>query len=231
MAEFILEANERQVDKQSQLSEIRDNSRVPGVVYGFSQKPLSIDVAYKELLDILNEAGTSNIITLKIGGKDFKVIVREYQQHPVTDKLTHVDFMAIDEKRELTTVVPLEFVGTSKAVREQGGMLNVKNDQVNVRCLPQNLPAKIEVDVALLAEMGQKLVISDLQVDEKVTILNNPNDPVITVIVPKKIKLAAPTSTEEGGEEGTEGAEGEAKEGAEGEAKEGADKPAEEKKA
>ena len=240
MSEFILEVKERQVDKQSQLTEIRQGDRVPGVIYGFKQKPVTIDMEYNVLLKVLKEAGSSNIITLKIGDKNIKTIVREYQQNPVTDKLTHVDFMATVDNRLLNTEVPLEFVGTSKAVREQGGKLNIKNDKVKVKCLPADLPAKIEVDVSVFKEMGQKLVISDLQVDDKVTILNNPNDPVVDVTIPKKIEIQevtpaegeVPAEGEEGLAEGEVPAEGEAPaEGGEAKPAEGGEaKPAADKK-
>jgi large subunit ribosomal protein L25 len=223
MAEFILEANERKVDKQSQLTEIRTNNRVPGVVYGFSQEPVSIDVNYRELLKILKEAGTSNIITIKVGGKEIKTIVREYQQNPVSDKLTHVDFMAIDAKKKVSTKVPLEFVGISKVVREQGAQLNKKTFTVDVQCLPGDLPAKITVDVSIFTEMGQKLVISDLKVDEKVTIMNDQNNPVANVTMPKKMKLKS--VAEEAADDAA--AEVAAEEAAAAEGAEGAVKPAE----
>lgn len=228
MAEFVLEANERKTGTNGQLSQIRDSKRVPGVIYGFSQKPISIDLAYLDLLKVLKEAGTSNIISIKVGEKAIKTIVREFQQDPVKDTLTHVDFMAIDDKREITTKVPLDFVGVSSAVREQGGQLNFKNHSVNVRCLPADLPSKIDVDVSLLKELGQKLVISDLNVDDKVAVLNNPNDPIVDVTLPKKIKIEEPV-TPVAGEEAKEGEEGEAKEGEAGEAKEGEAKEGEAK--
>ncbi|MFA6307908.1 MAG: 50S ribosomal protein L25 [Patescibacteria group bacterium] len=189
MAEFILEANERKADKQSQLTDIRTSSRVPGIIYGFSQKPVSIDVDYRELLKVLKEAGTSNIISIKVGTKEIKTIVREYQQNPVSDKITHVDFMAVDAKKKVNTKVPLEFIGESTVVREQGGQLNKKALTVNVTCLPADLPAKIEIDISVLKELGQKLLIRDLKVDAKVTITNDPNDPVVNVTMPKKMQL------------------------------------------
>ncbi len=205
---FKLETKIRKTGKQSMLTEIRTSSRVPGVVYGFKKDPVNIDMDYNTLLKVLKEAGTSNVIDIQVDGKSIPAIVREYQQDPVTDKLTHIDFMAVDAKRTLTTVVPLEFVGTSKVVREQGGKLEIKNQQVNVQCLPDDLPATIEVDVSLLKEMGQILSIKDLVVSDKVIISNDPNDPVVSVAVPKKMKIE---ETVEEGEtpEGEEGAEGE----------------------
>lgn len=186
MAEFILEANERQVDKQSQLTDIRTSSRVPGVIYGFSQKPISIEADYQKLLKILRDAGTSNLVLIKISGQEIRVIVREFQQDPVSDKITHVDFMAVDEKKPLFTKVPLEFVGMSKLVREQGAQLNKKAATVDVKCLPADLPAKIEVDISVLTEIGQKLLISDLKkINERVTITNDPNNPVASITMPK----------------------------------------------
>lgn len=213
MAEFILEAKERKPDKQSHLTEIRTSKRVPAIIYGFSQKPVSIDLDYMELLKVLKEAGTSNIIVIKVGGKTIKTIVRDYQQDPVSDKLIHVDFMAISDKKKLTTKVPLEFIGQSKAVREQGGHLNRKINTVHVSCLPADLPNKIEVDISVFSELGQKLLIKDLKVSDKVTITNDPNDPVANVTVPKQIILQDITSSEAkpegeaaaGGEAVTEG--------------------------
>ena len=98
-----------------------------------------------------------------------------------------MDFLALDDKHPIITEVPLEFVGVSNAVREQGGKLNFKNEKVKVRCLPTDLPSKIEVDVSVLSELGQKLIMSDLKVKDAVKILNNPSDPVVDVNIPKKI--------------------------------------------
>ncbi|RJQ35344.1 50S ribosomal protein L25 [Candidatus Parcubacteria bacterium] len=221
MAEFILEANERKVDQQSQLTKIRENSRVPGVVYGFSQEPLAVDMDYNQLLKIVKSAGTSGIITLKVGQKNLKVIIREYQQNPISDKLSHIDFMAVDEKRPLTTKIPLEFFGTSKAVREQGGQIDIKSNQISVKCLPKDLPEKIVIDLGNLSGIGQKLLVRDLKIDDKVTVLDNPNDPVVSVIMPKKIKLVTDAATTEVPVAGAAPTDSEAKEGEtkEGEAK------------
>ena len=216
MSEFSLEVQNRQPDKQSQLTEIRQNSKVPGVIYGLQKDAQSIVVEYNLLLNILKEAGTSNVITLKLADKEIRVIVREYQQHPVTDKLTHIDFWEVDDKKLITTVVPLIFVGVSKAVKEQGCKLEIKNDKVKVQCLPNNLPAKLEIKLESLDKIGKTILIKDIPVASEVTILNNANDPVVSVAIPKKIKVEVATEVE--GEEPVEGAEGEEPvEGAEGE--------------
>ncbi|MCB9802812.1 50S ribosomal protein L25 [Candidatus Nomurabacteria bacterium] len=193
---FVLEATTRTPGKGSQLTEIRDNSKVPGVIYGFEQDSLAITVGYSELIKILKEAGTSNIIDLKLEGQDKKVIVKNYDQDPVSDRVIHADFLLINDKRPLTTVVPLEFVGTSRAVKEQGGKVNIKSDQVLVKCLPADLPATLKIDLNILSGVGKSILVEDIEVSDKVKILTNGTDPVVSVNLPKKGKLIEETVAE-----------------------------------
>jgi large subunit ribosomal protein L25 len=189
MSEFVLEVKERQPGEQSRLTNLRTKSRVPGIVYGFGHKNNNIEADYNTLLKVLIQAGTSHLVVLKLGSQNIKTIVRGYQQDPVSDRVIHVDFLATNEKRKLTTKVPLEFSETSKAVREKGALLDIKNNTVKVKCLPADLPAVIKVDVSALEEIGQGIKMSGLQISDKVKILNNPNDPVVDVIIPKKIQV------------------------------------------
>ena len=220
---FTLKVEKREVGKHSLLTKTRTEAKVPGIIYGYKQDGLSIEIDYNALLNILKQAGKSNIISLDLDGKEVKAIVRDYQQHPVTDKLIHIDFMAVKDDKELTTVVPLEFVGVSKAVRELGAKLDIKNNKVNVQCLPGDLPSKIDVDISILEDVGTIVTINQLDTGDKVKILNNPNDPVIGTVMPRKLEIIEEEPEEET-PEGEEPAEGEEKkeEGAE-EKKEGAE--------
>ncbi|MBT7553648.1 50S ribosomal protein L25 [bacterium] len=221
MSEFSLKVQSRKPGKGSQLTEIRQSSQVPGVVYGLKKESQAIVVDYNPLLNILKEASTSNVITLKLADKEVKVIVREYQQHPVTDKIIHIDFLEVDDKKPIITIVPLVFSGVSKAVKELGGKLEIKSDHVKVQCIASKLPAKLEIDLTGLEEIGKTVLIKDIPAIDGVEILTNANDPVVTVAMPKKGKIIEETE-EEAPVEGEEGAEGEAPvegaEGAEGEA-------------
>ncbi|MDD5750008.1 MAG: 50S ribosomal protein L25 [Patescibacteria group bacterium] len=215
MSEFVLEVQDRPAASQnSVLTDLRAEDRVPGVIYGYGREPLSISAAYNPLFNVLKGAGLSNIVTLNLGGKEIKVIVKEYQKDPISDRIVHVDFLALNDKRKVSTDVPLEFVGVSSAVREQGGKLNIKNEKVRIQCLPADLPAKISIDLSQLTELGQKVRIADLPVGAGVTILNNPNDPVLDVNLPKKMAAIETTTASTEGEAAKEGeaapAEGEA---------------------
>ena len=188
MSEFLLKAIARKNESHSQLADLRVASQVPGVIYGNNFENQNVAVDYNELLKVLIKAGTSHLIILDIDGKETRVLARHWQQDPVTDRLTHIDFWAIDEKSPVTTTVPLTFVGVSKAVKEQGGKLNIKNDKVKVKCLPKDLPSALEIDLALLDEMGKTILVKDIPVAKDVKILTNATDPVVSVSVPKKMR-------------------------------------------
>lgn len=188
MSEFSLKAITRKNESHSQLTDVRTASQVPGVIYGNNFENQNIAVDYNELLKVLIQAGTSHLINLEVDGKATRVLARIWQQDPVTDRLTHVDFWAIDEKSPVTTTVPLTFIGVSKAVKEQGGKLNIKNDKVKVKCLPKDLPSVLEIDLALLDEMGKTILVKDIPVSKDVKILTNATDPVVSVSLPKKMR-------------------------------------------
>lgn len=204
---FTLEVQERKSGKIK--------TAVLGIVYGAGITPVSIEAEYNTLVKIINQAGKSNIIDLKLGAKTWPVILREYQQDPLTDKISHVDFLVVDQKRPLTTVVPLVFSETPKEVREIGGKMETAATRVKVKCLPKDLPAQIMVDVSALTEIGKNILIKDLKISDAVKILDNPQDRVVSVIIPKKIQMIE-AKPAEAAVEGAVPAEGQAP--AEGEA-------------
>ncbi len=218
MSDFLLTANHRSIGQASQKTNLRQNKQLPGVIYGPKSESISISVDYAAALKIITQAGFSQVIELKLDGKNIPVILRDYQRHPVSEKLLHVDFLMIDAKHPVTTIVPLVFTGNSKAVREQGGKLEIKRNNLKVKCLPGDLPAKIEVDLNSLAEIGSGIKVNDLPVSDKVEILLPANDLVVDVIIPKKeevISTTAPEATAVPAEGEATPAEGEKSESAE----------------
>ncbi len=144
---------------------------VPGVVYGGSAAPLSISVSHNELLKHLeHEAFYSHIISLNVDGKAQDVILKDLQRHPAKPVVLHADFLRIDKATRLTTHVPLHFINEaiSKGVKIQGGKVIHNLTQIDISCLPHNLPEFIEVDLAN-AEIGTIVHISDLKLPSGVT--------------------------------------------------------------
>lgn len=196
MSELLLNVSSRELTKASELHDLRDQHQVPGVIYGFGKDNQNISVDYNPLIKVIKTAGTSQVITLDLAGKKIEVILKAYQQDPVNDRVTHVDFMILDPKQTFVTTVPLVFTGSSSAVRELGGKLEIKKQSIKVRCLPVDLPTSIEVDLNSLAKIGSDIKVANLPVSDKVKVLDGPTEPVVDVIIPKKeeIKTAAPTA-------------------------------------
>lgn len=145
--------------------------QVPGVVYGGTVAPISVSVSHNELLKHLeHEAFYSHIISLNVDGVAQDVILKDLQRHPAKPLVLHADFLRIDKSTRLTTHVPLHFINeaTCKGVKIQGGKVVHNLTQIDVSCLPHNLPEFIEVDLAN-AEVGTIIHISDLKLPSGVT--------------------------------------------------------------
>ncbi|MFL0800079.1 MAG: 50S ribosomal protein L25/general stress protein Ctc [Agarilytica sp.] len=148
----------------------REQNLVPAIVYGGRKKPQNISVKFNEFIRHLdNEAFYSHIITLKIDGNDEDVILKDLQRHPAKAELYHADFLRVSKTKKFTTKVPLHFINesTSTGVKMQGGTVSHNMSDLEISCLPGDLPEYIEVDLAEL-ELGQTVHISDLNLPKGV---------------------------------------------------------------
>ncbi len=183
-----------------------DKKRVLAVLYGpdIENKNLSLDGV--ELEKVYKEAGESNLIDLEIeGGETVKVLIKEVQNHFLKGHIIHVDFYEVDMKKKITTEIPLNFIGVSKAEKEQGALIIKNLDFVEVECLPGSLVNNIDIDLVALENIGNAINISDIKVPEGMEILNDDGEVIVSAIEPKQ---------EEVKEEVVEEAEAEVKEGA-----------------
>jgi len=165
---------------------------VPAIIYGGEVAPQNVSVSHNELIKHLeHEAFFSHIINLNVDGKVEDVILKDLQRHPAKPQVLHVDFLRIDRNTRLTTHVPLHFINeaTSKGVKVQGGKVVHNLTQIDVSCLPHNLPEFIEVDLANV-EIGQIVHLSDLKLPSGVVsvALSHGEDhdlAVATIVKPK----------------------------------------------
>ena len=188
---------------------LRASGKVPAVIYGRGAEPAVISVDWRELRGALTtDKGLNALLTLKVGNKRTKAIVKELQRHPVRRDVLHVDFLAVDVDKPITTDVPLLIEGEpEKVLREQGVVEQILNMLI-VSAKPDDIPGHIAVDVSDL-EIGQHITVGDLELPEGVTTEIDPEETIVTA------KLTSLALAEE--EEGEEGEEGEGEEGAEGE--------------
>jgi large subunit ribosomal protein L25 len=184
----------------------REGSKVPAIIYGGEQEPQNISVLHKDLLKQLeNEAFYSHIVKINVGGSSHDVILKDLQRHPAKNQILHADFMRVSSTRKLQTKVPLHFVNEDicVGVKNQGGSISHNLTELDISCLPGDLPEFIEVDLAEV-QAGQIVHISDLKLPkgvESVELSHGPDHdlPVVTV---NKPRAGGEATEEEGAGEG-----------------------------
>ena len=169
---------------------LRHQERVPGILYGGGRPAQNIEVNHKELsLHLKHEAFHASILTLNLEGEKQQVLLRDIQMHPWRAAVLHVDFQRVAKDKKIHMRVPLHFINAdlSPGVKASGGTINHVMTELDVMCLPHDLPNYIEVDLSNL-ELGHSIHISNLQLPQGVvsTQLRGGDDAVVaTVVVPK----------------------------------------------
>lgn len=184
----------------------RREGLVPGVLYGagdpihFTIKPLAV----RSLI----YSPEFKLAELTVNGNTYKAIVKDYQFHPVTDELRHIDFLALQDGHPVKVQVPVAFEGSSPGVRG-GGKLQVSVRRVKIKTTPKNLVDKVMLNISEL-ELGSAIRIRDIAPMEGVEVMNPPGMPVASVEVPRALRSAATAALKEGETaEGEDAAEGE----------------------
>ena len=215
MEQIKLEAQHRTPNRKGAAREVRRQGLVPGVVYGRGQNPIPLAVQTSVLSQLLRKhRGASVLFDLKVGGKSpegVAAIIKELQADPITDELLSVGFQWVSLTEEITVAVPIRLEGLALGV-QVGGVLDQALYEVQVSCLPTNIPEELTLDVAAL-EIGDSLHVSDLTAPEGTEILASAEDSVVTVRPP--VIIAEPEPEVEEAEELAEGEEAEVEEGAE----------------
>jgi large subunit ribosomal protein L25 len=151
---------------------------LPGVVYGHQVEPIPVEIDQKEMERVYLHAGGNTLIDLKLGesGKAQKVFIHDIQLHPTTHRPRHVDFLVVNLREEITTMVPLVLVGEAPAVKANEGMLLHTLDQLQIRALPSNILPVVEVDISGLEQLDDAIHVSDLEIPENVHLLTSPEE-------------------------------------------------------
>ena len=181
--------------------EVRRNGEIPAVLYGLKDN-LSFSVCPDNLKDILTAKGQNALIDLNLeGNKKRKVILKEFQSHPLKERWVHVDFLEVDVTKTVKVSVDVHLIGKS-AGEKMGGLINLVLKSLQVECLPVDIPQSVDLDVTAV-ELGQVLHVSDLSLPDKVKILHQPNEVILSVHL-EKVKEEETTEDEELAEGETE---------------------------
>ena len=184
--EAALEATKRETRGKNEARRVRAAGKIPAVVYGDKSEAAVISVDPKTLLRILHsESGVNTLISLKFEGEgDTRVLVRDYQVDPITQKPLHVDFYRIAMDKVLRVTVPVMLKGEPKGVKAQGGILDFVNRDIEVECLPADIPEHIDLDVSELL-INQGIRVRDLPQNDKWKAITDADTMIVHVVTPR----------------------------------------------
>ena len=179
-------ANKRDDQGTGASRRLRRTGRVPGILYGGTAKPQSIDIDHNELFQLLRkEAFYSSVLNVNLDGIKEMCLLRDVQRHPYRPVILHADFQRVDATKKLHQKVPLHFVNAdvSPGVKLSGGMVQHVLTDLNVRCLAQDLPSFIEVDLKDMVQ-GHSLHVSELKLPAGVeAVMHKGEDPVVATVI------------------------------------------------
>ncbi|MFZ6036207.1 MAG: 50S ribosomal protein L25 [Patescibacteria group bacterium] len=185
MDQLSLAAHPREVTGV-RVKHMRREGRLPAVLYGPKRTTTSISIDVRDFLQLYKKAGHSSLVNLTLeGGKPAMVLIHEVQRDPVTHRPVHVDFYEVDMTKKTTAEVELRFVGESKAVKEDGGVLVKALSSVEVECLPQHLVQYIDIDISVLKSFDDVIRVANIPLPEGITITNESEALVSTVQKPR----------------------------------------------
>ena len=191
MATIEFTAFPRATEGRAASRRMRRAGKAPGIVYGGTAQPKPIELDHNALVHALrNEAFHSSILSMKLDGTSTQVLLRDVQMHPFRNEVLHVDFQRIDPSRKIHMKVPLHFVNEdqSPAVKTQGAIVSHVMTEVDIACLPKDLPEYIEVDLSAL-DTAHSLHVSGVKLPAGVSaVTHRTGDPVVaTAVVPKAV--------------------------------------------
>ena len=195
---------------------------VPGIVYGKGTEPTKIAFENKVLLKLMHSgAFYSTILDLDIEGKNEKVLPKQLQYHPVTDKLIHFDFLRVQNDTKVTVEVPVDFLNQDTCPGlKKGGVLNLVRREVELNCNANNIPDKLQFDL-IKSEIGDSIKISNIVLPEGVSPTITDRDFVIATVVPPTVEVETkPAEAEEASEDSKDDKSEDKKEDAKEESKE-----------
>lgn len=160
------------VKRKEKGEKMRTKSVIPAVVYGAGSENSSLSLNYSEFIKLYDEAGESSLIDLVIDGKETgKVLIHEVQHDPVSDRIIHADLRRIDMNKPVEATVELNFIGESPVVKELGGMVVNVIEEVDVKCLPNDLVSKINIDLSVLKTFTDVIKVKNIQLPNGVEII------------------------------------------------------------
>jgi large subunit ribosomal protein L25 len=195
MEKVVLQATKRDVVGK-QVKALRREGKLPAVIYGRHTDPININLEAHSASLVLGRLTSSSLVTISVDGAEHIALVREKQRDYIKNRLLHVDFLAVSLSEKLRTSVSVHFVGVSPAVKDFNAVLVHNLEELEVECLPGDLPERIDVDISVLQRPGEGIRLKDVHVSDKVRLLGDP-ETMVAVATFAKVEEEAPVATAE----------------------------------
>ena len=198
MEKLVINATKRTI-RGKQVSTLRREAKLPGVIYGHKVEPMAITMDLKESTRVLNVITSSSVIFINLEGTEYSVLVREKQRDVLKNRFIHIDFQAVSQTEKIRAEVGIEMVGVAPAVKDFNGVVVEGISKVNVEALPKDLPERFIVDISTLKQIGDSITLNDIAVPAGVELLDPVDEMIILITSP-----VAEEAVEEVGEGGAE---------------------------
>jgi large subunit ribosomal protein L25 len=186
MEKVVLKATKRDVIGK-QVKALRREGKLPAVIYGRHTDPVNINLDAHSASLTLAKVTSSSLVTIDVDGTQYPALVREKQRDYIKNRLLHVDFLAVSLTEKLRTRVRVHFVGVSGAVKDYNAVMVHNLEELEVECLPTDLPERIDLDISVLARPGEGIRVKDVKVADAIRLLDDP-DTMVAVATFAKVE-------------------------------------------
>jgi large subunit ribosomal protein L25 len=197
MEKIVLKATRRTITGKK-VGALRREGKLPGVLYGRHIQPIPVTLDLRDASRILAVVSSSRILTVDVDGEEFPTLVREKQRDTIKSKFTHIDFQAVSLTEKINAMVAINIIGVSPAVKLYNGMVEVEKNEIEVECLPQYLPEKIDIDISNLNKIGDNIHVKDLKLADEIKILEDFDQIIVAITSMGGEEEAEVTPVEEG---------------------------------
>ncbi len=182
--QIVIEAKKRAL-KGKKVKTLRREGLLPGIIYGRQGKklldPIPIQLDLHEASKIINTLTGSSLVTLEIDGEEYPAILREAQKDVIYGTLLHVDFLGVSLTEKLSTAVPIELIGQAPAELSMAAVVVTGISELEIECLPQAMPERIEVDATVLVDIDSAIYVKDLELSDDIDVITEPDELIAAV--------------------------------------------------
>lgn len=187
-----IKISERTVTGNS-VRKLRSQGILPAVIYGKDFEPKSVELSTSDFVKVYKEVGMTTVVELELGKENIPVLIHAIDLHPVTDRVRHADFLAVDLKKKVHAEVPLKLLNKESVEKNLGALVNVSVESLSVEALPDSIPHEIEIDLSVLESVSDSIKVSDVDTRSGFIVLNDPEETLVTIL-----EVRTSTADEEG---------------------------------